>query len=627
MFLIFVLVNAQNRSIFLYVSQGYNDILVALNAYVEHDILMLVLPIGMLGLLMPSSWRYGLFVLAVVFILFAFNLPTDWLLSQIITSTPEQDNLSFMILRVCFGMLGLASVISAVIPQAWLQSQGLPRRVSGSNIDVDGWSSTLAPTHWVLLASILGLGFTLRVIGLNRDFWIDEIATIINYMRGTFLQTISTYESANQHLLYSVLGQLSIKLLGESEWAARLPAVILGLVGLVSLYYLARLITTEREAILATALLTFSYHHVWFSQNARGYTGLLVASTLGTALLLNALSQNKLRHWLAYVVVMACGILFLLNTVFVFMSHFILYFLTLLTWDDWQRKHLPLTLRMILSGAAVTLLVTLAYSLMLPQMFEWYSTVDRVGLGWSNPLEFANVIWEGLQAGFAILPAPILLAGFIFGGAFGLISWWTYLRQSLLIGGLLVLPIALNLGILLFFGIGAYPRSFLYVLPFAILLLVRGFTLVFDALAHRVWRKTTVIGNMRLSTIAVCGLIGLSALSTLYNYRYPKQNYTGTHDYIQQQQNRDDVVVALGVAANGYRDYYDDGTLHYPDSVAALQTLETTYDDVWVIYSFTQDMRLRFGTIYDYVQDEYELVAQFAGTLGDGTMYVMRSND
>jgi hypothetical protein len=46
--------------------------------------------------------------------------------------------------------------------------------------------------------------------------------------------------------------------------------------------------------------LEVSYHHVWFSQNARGYTGLLFFGLLATWLLVRALRQPTARVWLGF---------------------------------------------------------------------------------------------------------------------------------------------------------------------------------------------------------------------------------------------------------------------------------------------------------------------------------------
>jgi len=122
----------------------------------------------------------------------------------------------------------------------------------------------------VSLAVILVISFFLRIYQLNAGLWLDEILTYINYARLPMGELVTTYSSENQHFLFSILARISFVVFGESGWALRLPAVFFGLGSLWALFLFARLVTDDREALLATALLAFSYHHLWFSQNARG---------------------------------------------------------------------------------------------------------------------------------------------------------------------------------------------------------------------------------------------------------------------------------------------------------------------------------------------------------------------
>jgi mannosyltransferase len=72
--------------------------------------------------------------------------------------------------------------------------------------------------------------------------------------------------------------------LGESPWTLRLPALVWGAASIPALYYFGRQITHRREAFLATLFMVANCQHVWFSQNARGYTGLVLGALLTSSL-------------------------------------------------------------------------------------------------------------------------------------------------------------------------------------------------------------------------------------------------------------------------------------------------------------------------------------------------------
>ena len=122
---------------------------------------------------------------------------------------------------------------------------------------------------------LLAAGAALRLYGLNRGLWVDEVTTLVEYVRPSLGDIVTTYGSQNQHFLFSVLAHLSITAFGESVWSLRLPAALFGIATLWALWRLGLELTSPREALLSMALLTFSYPHIWFSQNARGYSALL----------------------------------------------------------------------------------------------------------------------------------------------------------------------------------------------------------------------------------------------------------------------------------------------------------------------------------------------------------------
>jgi hypothetical protein len=72
-----------------------------------------------------------------------------------------------------------------------------------------------------------------------------------------------------------------------------------------------------------------------------------------------------------------------------------------------------------------------------------------------------------------------------------------------------------------------------------------------------------------------------------------------------------------------YREYYAPG-LDFPSNPAALAALRQGRD-LWILYSFPRDMRLRFSPLYDYIEQNFRIEERFRGTLGDGDVYVTRA--
>ena len=467
---------------------------------------------------------------------------------------------------------------------------------------------------WTRAALLGALAAALRVIGLRQDFWIDETATVVTYLRLPWWEVVRTYRSANQHLLYSVLGSLSFAAFGESEAAARLPALVFGVLGVMALYFLGRAVAGEREAVASALLLAVSYHHVWFSQSARGYTGMVFFTILGTSLFLRALRTDRAGDWAAYVACMTLGVLCLMNTAFVVMGHAAASLLA----PPLRRGK---TVSMVLASAVAIALLSLAgHALVLGQMIAFFRTVDRTGLGWTSVGGLAPVVAGGLRAGLGV-------AGIVVMGALLALGTVSYARQSRVLAGLLVLPAVFNVLAIAVLRYGAYPRSFLYVLPFALLMAVRGAAVLGRWAAARIGSPQ---GQARrafaLETTTVAALVAVSLAALSFDYRFPKQDYRGALRHAIAVKGANDEVAAVGLAAVTYRLYYAPW-LRFPQTPEELRALTSGGRRAWVLLTLPRDMRLRFPDLTRVIETDFEPVATFRGTLGDGDLYLVRSRD
>ena len=413
-----------------------------------------------------------------------------------------------------------------------------------------------------MVIALSAIAAVLRCIGLNSDLWLDEIGTLVTYVRLPLHEIVRTYVSMNQHLLYSVLARIAVQAFGESPWALRLPAVLFGIAAIPALYFMARMLTSETESLLACALLTFSYHHIWFSQDARGYSAMVFWCLLGTGFLFRAMDRAGLRYWVCYVVAMTLGVVSLQNTFFVVLGQFACFLIL-----NRQRRQLR---AMTVSTIAVAALSLLCHGFLLGQMFHFMRTAERSGLGWDRIGEFLPVVTNGLVLGFGL--AGLIAVSLL--GAAGLYSYW---QQTRLVAGILLFPLALNLALLIAVHVGAYPRSFLYELPFALLIAVRG------AAQLSKWLR---LGPAAVP-IACAVLLVAAAFPLLRYYRYPKQDFTGALRYARGHKSVQDRLVAVDLAGVCYQKYYAPD-MAVPKSVAELEQMRGASGTVWVLYSISQ---------------------------------------
>lgn len=462
---------------------------------------------------------------------------------------------------------------------------------------------------FVLIVALTVLALLLRLWHINADLWLDEIMTVTDYMRLSPFEAATTFHAANQHLLNSVLGSISIRIFGESEWAIRLPALLFGVAAIPVFYCLARRVTERREAIVATLFLTFSYHHVWFSQNARGYSAMIFFTVLSSFFLVRWLDKpagNGSRDWLWFSLCGSLGMLSLLNFAFVLAGQFLIALAVLLTTGERSR------IRVLVFCALLILVLTLlGYAATIPAMITYFTTSVEGG-GWNNTLSFMRVLARGLTSGLTLLALPVL----VFGAVIAFTGWISYLDRKRFIALMLVIPVLFNFTVLGLLHWGAFPRSFLYVLPFGILILVRGAFGVGDWLAGRFGRAQWLV------YILPALLLAASVVMLGHNYRFPKQNYTQALAYTRAQAAPDDVIAAVGHMAIGYRSYYGPD-LVFPRDARELDILRQAGHRVWVLYSFSWDTRHRLPDIQDLIDTEFQPIHTFPGTLGDGNVYLV----
>jgi 4-amino-4-deoxy-L-arabinose transferase-like glycosyltransferase len=159
-----------------------------------------------------------------------------------------------------------------------------------------------------LLAAITLLAAVLRFYKLGDwSFWIDEIFTI-NHAQAHF----SSLEKVINHIpptqnwipLSVIFSAGVINVLGISEWSVRLVSVAIGTLSIPILYFPYRKVFGIQVTLIALLLLAISPWHIFWSQNARFYTSLLLFYTLALAALYFGIARNRLRYFVLFFVLL-----------------------------------------------------------------------------------------------------------------------------------------------------------------------------------------------------------------------------------------------------------------------------------------------------------------------------------
>lgn len=470
-----------------------------------------------------------------------------------------------------------------------------------------------ASTLWAL-GGLAVLALALRTPGLGAGLSFDEIDTLVHYARKEPREIVSTFDSQNQHLLYSLLARASFALFGESAWAVRLPAVLLGVLGVLALYGFARLVTDGREAIFAAALLAVSYHHVWFSQNARGYTGLLLFTLLGSAEFLRMCASSQARGVdapLRYGAWMALATWIHATAVFAVAAH-------VLVWVGcaWRARgrRVAAPHHQALSGFALaTTLSLVLHALVLPQYVATLlaPTMPGVQVEWKHPAWLVAETLRGLSRG--VPGGAFTLAGGFVVLALGVRSYW---RQSRAVTGTFLLGVVVTGSVLLATRHNLWPRMFFFAAGFAVLIAVRGVV---------EWIRIFSFGQLsallpRLTTAALA-LACLMSVATVPAAWLPKQDYEGAQAFVDRERRPGDAVATVDMTVMPYRDYYD-CAWNPVDSLEALEALERAHSRTWIVYCTPTRMKAAEPEIWARMEREYRVQATCWGTLGGSEVVV-----
>jgi 4-amino-4-deoxy-L-arabinose transferase-like glycosyltransferase len=472
---------------------------------------------------------------------------------------------------------------------------------------------------WWLLG-ITALGALLRLAGLGSELWIDEIGTVFDVRSHTLTQLVTSFSSANRHLLNSLAIAAATAVAGDADWVVRLPAALCGIASVPASYLLSRSALGSRESLLVALLLATSYHHIFFSQNARGYTGLLLGSMLATACLVRGLAGGERRWWWGYLGSMLFAFAALPLADFMYAAQVLVvlaYF--------WRRRPPRSQLRPAVGFlAAAGLVGALLDAPALAHAMSYAASVYRTpGFG-ARLFSAGNLgVWiQGLAGGarasgiviFAL--AALLLAG----GA----GWLVYLRRQPWTSWLLVSPLLLEVAVVAAAGLQTSPRFFLWAVPVALFHAV-AIAALFDS-------RPRARGRGRAALVTTAILVAISAALLLPYYRTPKQPTRQSMEWLTGRLQPREVVVAIYLAKWGARYYgpalglQEGRDLFVVHTPSELDELEHRFGErhLRIVTTFDAATRTEYPVLFQRIEASYPVERRFRGLLDDADVRLRR---
>jgi hypothetical protein len=472
-------------------------------------------------------------------------------------------------------------------------------------------ASPIARRTWIVLSALTIIGLALRFYRLNTCLWLDEVLTMLDYGRAPFSQIVSSFPNQNQHMLYSLMAHSAIVSFGESAWTLRLPAVLFGAASIWALYLLGRDVVGDTRALVACGLLTVSYHHVWFSQNARGYSGLLFFTLLSSWFWLKAARDPSRRNCIGYAIAASLGVWVHMTMLFVVAGQA---FLTFMPFAFSGGR--PVARLRLLGAFALAGTITLQlHALALPEFLRSARNEVSMPSEWTSPLWVIAETARSLHVGFG--GSIVLACGALFMAA----GWLLLLAKQREFALLSLVPVVLGGGLMVAASHNLWPRFFFFAMGFALLILAYG---IFE-IPNRVFRigPPLVRAFGRTAGPVASVLLLTASIATLPRcYALPKQDFTGARDFVESSRKTDETVVTVGLAAHAYRYYAPSWKVI--ETADQLKQADTGRNNLFLVYTLGTELSAFHPELWREITQQFEAVHSFSGTLGGGEVIVCR---
>ncbi|OQX61748.1 MAG: hypothetical protein B5M51_07220 [Anaerolinea sp. 4484_236] len=221
--------------------------------------------------------------------------------------------------------------------------------------------------NWSRLGIILLITAAAAVFRIPETFsaiTYDEAYTYLAFTRGSLWQTISDYHLPNNHILLSLIINLSLRVLGDHLWVMRLPTLLSGILMIPAVYLLGKRLYSPESGILAAILVAALPELISFSSIARGYI-IIAFFTVIVLILGDYLRQEKnLFGWALVIIFFVLGLFTIPTMLFPFAAFYVWLFLAGLFNDirDTYSSKFDFFKIWLFSGLIVAALTVLLYA-------------------------------------------------------------------------------------------------------------------------------------------------------------------------------------------------------------------------------------------------------------------------
>ena len=420
-------------------------------------------------------------------------------------------------------------------------------------------------TMGLLLAiSLLATGLRLYAVDATA-LWGDELysANRVQLDIPSIIRNTAAYDDVPP-LSYLVTRSF-LTLMGDTDFAFRVPTVLLGSLSVLLTYKVGEMLWTRNVGLIGSFLLAVNAFHVQYSQFARHYALTVFVSLLALIFFLKALETNQKSYWLGFALSTALGIY---NHYFVFLilASEAIYGSCVIAqaWVTEARSPevagaVPTSAqstdpkRRALTFACALGLIALLYVPWLPSMLQhiFGPHVRWEGFGGGTTLRIQPLfgyihLWVSSYSGIDVPLVLLLVALFVLGLAH------SKRTHAFLITLWVVVPLVFSLTVIA--DRAAAPRYSLFIVPLYLLTIGRGSTALASAMEGALTRKgrhpSWLAPTITILAVLAIAALGVAPLRDYYLDR-ARVDWRGAARYLADHLLPGDLTLVDGVRYGG----------------------------------------------------------------------------
>lgn len=240
----------------------------------------------------------------------------------------------------------------------------------------------------LVLLSLVALGLRLLV---TRGLWLDEATTWYQASLPSLGAMLDDIRTTDVHPpLHHVLTWLTVHAFGDGEYALRAPSIAAGVLLVPALYGAAREAWDRRTGLIVATLATVAPILVWYSQEARMYSLLLLFGVLAAWAQQRAMRTGHPLAWLAYVLSAAAVVYTQYFGVFLLVALHLAFIPGVIR----QQRESGHRWRPLLAVAGATALLGLLLLPLAPFALDQFATNEAAGRGFDQPAQAGGDVAE-----------------------------------------------------------------------------------------------------------------------------------------------------------------------------------------------------------------------------------------